>query len=49
MRYARFHPEYADVGGYFDEAGKQLGLTDAGNSLGNTREIAIINAERRAS
>ncbi len=46
MRYARFHPEYSDVGGYFEEAGKQLGLTGAGNSLGNTRETAIINAER---
>jgi integrase len=46
MRYARFHPEYSDVGGYFEEAGKRLGLTGAGNSLGNTRDTAIINAER---
>ena len=46
MRYARFHPEYSDVGGYFEKAGKHLRLTGAGNSLGNTRETAIINAER---
>jgi integrase len=49
MRYARFHPEYSDVGGYFDEAGKQLGLSGAGNSLGNTRETAIVHAERPVS
>jgi integrase len=35
MKYARFHPAYADVGGYFDAAGQALGL-GSGNTLGNT-------------
>jgi hypothetical protein len=46
MRYARFHPEYSDVGGYFDKAGEQLGLTGAGNSLGNTREMEEVRVIR---
>ncbi|MFH1764905.1 MAG: site-specific integrase [Gemmatimonadota bacterium] len=35
MKYARFHPAYADVGGYFDAVGKTLGL-GTGNKTGNT-------------
>jgi len=43
MKYARFHPDYSDVAGYFDRVGARLGLSDeapdgasSGNSSGNT-------------
>lgn len=37
MRYARFHPEYGDVGKYFERVGQDLGLSpDSGHSSGHT-------------
>ena len=35
MKYARFHPDYSDVAGYFDLVGEHLGL-GTGNKPGNT-------------
>lgn len=35
MRYATCHPDYNDVGKYFDRVGERFGLV-AGNILGNT-------------
>ncbi|MBT6373465.1 MAG: tyrosine-type recombinase/integrase, partial [Gemmatimonadales bacterium] len=36
MRYAKFHPDYADVAAYFDRVAVTLGLTPASNTSGNT-------------
>lgn len=37
MRYARFHPEYGDVGKYFERVGRELGMSpNSGHSLGHT-------------
>ena len=40
MRYAQFHPDYADVADYFDRVAKTFGLTVAGNVSGNSRSLA---------
>ena len=40
MRYAQFHPDYADVADYFDRVAKTFGLAVAGNVLGNSHSAA---------
>ena len=40
MRYAQFHPDYTDVGLYFDRVAKTFGLAVAGNVSGNSRSLA---------
>ena len=42
MRYARFHPDYADVAGYFDRVAATLGLTPASNTSGNTEATMTV-------
>lgn len=39
MRYARFHPDYGDVGPYFERMGETLGLTgESGDKSGDTED-----------
>ena len=45
MKYATFHPNYSDVGRYFEAVGKELGLVDPGDSLGDTPETAPLDSE----
>ncbi len=40
MRYAQFHPDYADVADYFDRVAKTFGLAVAGNVSGNSHSPA---------
>jgi len=40
MRYAQFHPDYTDVGPYFDRVTQTFGLAVAGNVSGNSRSLA---------
>ena len=40
MQYARFHPDYGDVKEYFEQVEKRLGLSESGNTLGNTPETS---------
>jgi len=36
MRYAKFHPDYADVASYFERVSETLGLAAPGNVSGHT-------------
>ena len=45
MRYAAFHPDYSDVGTYFDRVAKTLGLGAPGNGSGNTPKREVPQAE----
>ena len=45
MKYARFHPEYSDVEGYFDQVGTELGLGASSDSSGGTPETAVPDPE----
>ena len=46
MQYARFHPDYGDVKEYFERVQKRLGLSESGNSPGNTPETSPGPAEQ---
>ena len=46
MRYASFHPDYSDVGKYFERVGERLGLAGAGNRSGNRTLQATNEASR---
>ena len=41
MKYAQFHPEYSDVGDYFDAVGEKFGLAQ-----GSERDVAAAVTER---
>ena len=49
MRYAQFHPDYTDVGAYFDQVAKTFGLAVAGNVSGNSFSPAITLTGDRSS
>ncbi len=38
MKYARFHPEYSDVGDYFDAVGRKFGLAEQSERKAATPE-----------
>ena len=40
IQYARFHQDYGDVKEYFERVEKPLGLSESGNTLGNTPETS---------